>query len=352
MFKVALAWPASESELARLRGYLEADCELLSPKSHDLTDLLEVAADADAIVGGYVPSEMIAHAPKLKMVQTLHSGVTHGALEGTDLGFSFDTLRSRGIMLCNIAGGNAVAVAEHAFALMIALAKRVVSSHQALAEGRWYPFTRETMGCELVGKTVGILGMGAIGVQLAKRARAFDMRVLGTKRTPSPGLARELGLDCLGSPDDTHEVLAESDFVHLCLPWLPATDKMIGGKELRTMKPSAYLINIARARIVDEEALYEALTKSEIAGYGTDVWWNYDMMPDASDVVRFIKWGIAVPIISRTGIHKLDNVVMTGDRAAFNPETLENFLRTGMRNVGAAAKGETPPNLVDLTIQR
>ena len=349
MFKLALAWPVSDDELSKLRGYLTSDCEILSPKSHDKKDLIEVAKDADALMGGYVPSEMIANAPRLKMVQTLHSGVTHGSLEGTDLGFSFNTLRSRGIMLCNIAGGNAVAVAEHAFALMIALAKRILPSHRALAEGSWDPHTHETLGCELAGKTVGILGMGAIGMELAKRSKAFDMRVIGTKRTPTPELAEKLELDFLGSPDDMNKILKESDFVQVCVPWLPTTDKMIGAGELKAMKSSAYLINIARARIINEEALSRALTERWIAGYGTDVWWTYDMMPNGWEPGGFLSWGIAAPTVSRMGIHKLDNVLMTADRAAFNPETIENFLRTGMRNVDAVAKGETPPNLVDLS---
>ncbi len=351
VFKIALAWPASEGELARLRTYVTGECEILSPKSYEIKDLVEVALDADAIVGGYVPEEMIVNAEKVKLVQVLHSGVTHRSLDGLDQGFSFNTLRSRNIMLGNIAGANAVAVAEHAFALMLALAKRIVPDHQALAQGSWYPFSRDTMGCELAGKTLGILGVGAIGVELAKRARAFCMGVIGTKRTPAPQLIDELGLDFLGSPEDLPRVLRESDFVAVCVPWMPSTDKMLGEKELRSMKKTAYLINIARAEIIDEEALHRALTEDWIAGYGTDVWWNYDLMPTPSDAVGFIKWGICAPIVSRTGIHKLDNVVMTGDRAAFNAETLENFLRVGMRNVDMLAKGQTPEHIVDLSMQ-
>ena len=295
MFKVALAWPASESEVANLRTYASVECEILSPKSYDITDLVEAGRDADAIVGGYVPEEMIVNAGRLKLVQVLHSGVTHRSLEGSDLGFSFRTLRSGNIMLGNIAGANAVAVCELAFTLMLTLAKKVLPAHHAISQGAWYPFNHETMGCELAGKTLGILGLGAIGVELAKRAKAFDMRVIATKRTPARHLVDDLGLGFLGTPEDLQNILGESDFVVVCVPWMPSTDKMICEEELKLMKKTAYLVNIARAQIIDEEPLYQALSEGWIAGFGTDVWWDYGMMPAPSDAIGFIKWGVMLP---------------------------------------------------------
>ncbi len=351
MFNIALSWPVNQDELRKLQGYVSDVCRILSPRSYHIQDLLTVAPDAHAIVGGYIPEQMIERAPNVQLVQVLHSGVTHRSIVGADLGFSFNTLRVRNILLGNIAGANAVAVAEMAFAQTMALAKRVLPAHRAIAQGSWYPYTRDTMGCELAGKTMGIVGLGAIGVELAKRAGAFGMRILATKRTPAPDLVEELGLDFLGGPEDLSRVLEESDFVELCIPWMPTTDKLIGDAALKSMKPTAYLVNIARARIVDEEALYRALTENWIAGFGTDVWWDYDMMPGPSDAVPFIHWGVANPIVSRMGIHKLDNVVMTGDRAAYNPETLENFLKVGMENVDMLARGQTPLHLVDLGTQ-
>ena len=351
MFNIALSWPVNEDEIRKLYGYVSDTCRIIAPSSHDIDDLLAVAPDADAIVGGFIPGKMIEKAPNVRLIQTLHSGVTHRSLLGADLGFSFNTLRARNILLSNVAGANAVAVAELAFALTIALAKRILPAHRAIAQGDWYPYTRETMGCELAGKTMGIIGLGAIGVELARRARAFGMTVLATKRTPSPDLAQELALDFLGAPEDLPKLLQQSDFVEICVPWMPTTDKLINEQALKLMKPTAYLVNIARARIVDEVALHSALTENGIAGFGTDVWWDYEMMPEPGDAVPFIHWGVANPIVSRMGIHKLDNVVMTGDRGAFNPETLENFLKVGLQNVDAFARGLTPPNLVDLSTQ-
>ena len=126
MFNIALSWPVNEDELRKLRGYVSDVCRILSPESYSIQDLLTVAPDADAIVGGYIPEQMIERAPNVKLVQVLHSGVTHRSIVGADLGFSFNTLRARNILLGNIAGANAVAVAEMAFAQTMALAKRIL----------------------------------------------------------------------------------------------------------------------------------------------------------------------------------------------------------------------------------
>lgn len=366
MFTIALTWPVSGAEIARFKMDMTLECEILSPKSFDVKHLVEIAAPADAIVGHYVPQEMIDSAKRLKMVQIMHSGVVQASPGGRDLGFSFGSLESRNIMLGNIAGGNAVAVAEHAFALMITLAKKILPVHNAISEGRWYPFNQETLGSLLAGKTLGIVGLGAIGVELAKRAAAFGMRLVAIKRTAAPHLVGELGLDFLGGPENLRNVLEESDFVALCVPLSPETDSLIGEEELKLMKETAYLVNIARGSLIDEEALYHALTERWIAGFATDVWWIYSFKPKASDVGITLSYtgsgevdsfwrsptnvGVHAPSISRTGIHKLDNVVLTGDRACWHAETLRAFPRAALRNVDTLARGETPEHLVDLSL--
>ena len=365
MFTVALAWPVTETELSRVRSYLKTECVIVAPKSYAINHLVEIANDADVIVGSYIPQEMIDNAPKVKLVQYMSSGVTHMSVDGSDTGFSFPSLRSRNIMLGNVAGANAVAVAEHAFALMMTLAKRIIPAHQAIVRGDWYPYEESTLGSELAGKTLGILGLGAIGAQLTKRAKAFEMRIIANKRTPAPHLVEELGLAFLGGPDELNKVLKDADFIVVSLPWMPATDDLIGEAELAIMKKTAYLVNIARASIVNEAALYRALKDRNIAGYGTDVWWQYDMKTRVSDPVRLevsesgdpdgfwrsrTNMGICAPAISRSGIHKLDNVVLTGDKAAWTAETLENHLIVAMENVSMLAMGHTPKRLVDLSM--
>ena len=364
MFKIALTWPVTRTEVVRFKAHMKSECDVLSPSSFRVEELLKIAKDADAIVGPYVPQEMIDEAKGLKMVQLLHSGVAQSTLGGQDLGFSFDSLRSRNIILGNIAGANAVSVAEHAFALMITLAKKILPTHRAISRGKWHPFNQETLGSELAYKTLGIIGLGAIGVEVAKRARGFDMRILATKKTPESHFVGELGLDFLGTPEDLHKVLADSDFVILSLPLTPTTEDLIGENELNLMKKSAYLVNVARASLIDEQALYQALTKKWIAGFATDVWWIYSFRPKPSD--SGIKlgaagiggldsfWrsptnmGIHAPSISHTGIHRLDNVVLSGDRACWNADVLRNFPLAALKNVDMLAMGQTPKQVVDL----
>ena len=367
MFKAALTWPASSDELAAYRSYVSSECQVVAPESDSLEAMVEAARDADALVGSHVPQAMIDVATRLRLVQMLNSGVTHATLEGQDMGFSFASLIRRDITLCNIVGPSAVPCAEHTFALMLALAKRLVPSHRAIAREEESISTTETMGTTLAGKTLGVLGMGAIGIQLAKRAVAFDMRVVGTKRTPAPHLVGQLGLDFLGTPDDLTRVLEESDFVAVCVPWMPSTDGMIGEAELRSMKTSAFLVNIARANMVDEDALYRALTEGWIAGFATDVWWNYDVMRGSSDeTTARLGFGLGgddtrwtplphrppgpVPY-SRTGVHRLDNVTVTADRGVWNAETLPEIPREGLQNVDRLARGERPNNILDLGLR-
>ena len=365
MFTVAIAWPATETELARLKSYLKTECVMVAPKSYAIKDLVEIAVDADVIVGAYIPQEMIDNAPKCKMVQFMSSGVTHMSLDGSDTGFSFPSLTSRNILLGNVAGANAVGVAEHTFALMITLARRIIPAHQAIARGDWDPFEESTLSSELAGKTLGILGLGAIGVQLTKRAKAFEMRIIANKRSPAPHLVEELGLDFLGGPEDLPTVMKDADFIVVSLPWMPATDDLIGAAELALMKRTAYLVNIARAAIISEAALYQALKERQIAGFGTDVWWQYDRRPRTSGPVRLdvsgmgdpdghwrsrVNIGTCAPAISRSGIHKLDNVVLTGEKAAWSAETLENHPIVAMENVSMLAMGHKPKHLVDLSM--
>ena len=365
MFTVAIAWPATETELARLKSYFKTECLMVAPKSYAIGDLVAITPDADAIVGAYIPQEMIDNAPKCKMVQFMSSGVTHMSVDGSDTGFSFPSLTSRNILLGNVAGANAVGVAEHTFALMMTLAKRIIPAHLAISSGEWYPFEESTLSSELAGKTLGILGLGAIGVELVKRAKAFEMRIIANKKSPAPHLVEELGLDFLGRPEDLTTVMRDADFVVVALPWMPATDELIGEAELALMKRTAYLVNIARAAIINETALYEALKDRRIAGFGTDVWWQYDRKLRSTEPVKreVSEWGdpdghwrsrmnigTCAPAISRSGIHKLDNVVLTGEKASWGAETMENLPIAAMENVSMLAMGQTPKHLVDLSM--
>lgn len=168
-----------------------------------------------------------------------------------------------GVEVTNTPGANTHSVAELVIGLMISLARKIPTASQMIHEGRW---TR-IVGTELKGKTLGIIGTGAIGREVAKRAAAFQMKIIAYDLYPDEFFAREYGVDYKSLED----VLRESDFVTLHVPALEG-GPLIGKEELKYMKPTAYLINAARGQLIDEDALYEALQSKQLAGAGLDVY--------------------------------------------------------------------------------
>jgi D-3-phosphoglycerate dehydrogenase len=177
-----------------------------------------------------------------------------------------DAAKEHQVWVTNRPGVNAAAVAELAFGQMVALARHTHIANRAVKEGRWSEYGR-LIGVELAGRTLGIVGMGNVGTRVALRARAFEMQLLvhdpyipASHVTALGG--RHVGLD---------EVFAESDFVTLHCPFNRETRHLVGAPQLARMKPSAYLVNLARGGVVDEEALYSVLSERRIAGAAIDV---------------------------------------------------------------------------------
>jgi len=170
--------------------------------------------------------------------------------------------RDHGIAVTVTPGGNSVSVAELAWGLMLALARRIPWLDRSVRAGSWARAT----GCELAGKTLGIIGLGAIGREVAKRAAAFDMTVAAYDVKPDEEFAHRYGIKYLPLPD----LLAQADFVSLHAPALPSTRGLINRGTLALMKPTAFLINTARGDLVVEDDLYQALAEKRIAGAGLD----------------------------------------------------------------------------------
>jgi D-3-phosphoglycerate dehydrogenase len=179
------------------------------------------------------------------------------------------------IWVTNMPGCNAVSVAELVFGQMIALARHTIQADHAVKENRWADYLRY-IGTELAAKTIGIIGMGNIGTRIAIRARAFEMAFLVYDPYIPESHVTALGGKCV----TLNELLAEADFVTLHCPLTDETKRMIGAKELSRMKPAAYLINAARGGIVDEDALYYALSENKIAGAALDVVENEPLSKD------------------------------------------------------------------------
>ncbi|MBD3333070.1 hydroxyacid dehydrogenase [candidate division GN15 bacterium] len=200
--------------------------------------------------------EYIDGAPKLKMI--IRGGV---GLDNVDQEYA----AQKGIIVRNTADASTTAVAEHAFALMITLPNHITRSDQSMRQGQW--LKKELKRTELNGKTLGILGLGRIGLALAVRARGFQMRVLGWH----PDVNFTDFAEIRSSMD---EVLAESDYISLHMPLLESTKGIINKETLSKCKDGAFIINTARGKLVVEEAMVEALRSGKIGGYATDVYYS------------------------------------------------------------------------------
>jgi D-3-phosphoglycerate dehydrogenase len=177
-----------------------------------------------------------------------------------------DAAREHKVVVTNMPGSNAIAVAELTMGQMVALARHTVKADQVVKANRWAEFSR-LIGFELAGKTLGIVGMGNIGTRVALRARAFEMQLLVCDPYIPASHVTALG----GRYAGLEEVFAESDFVTLHCPHNRETRHLIGERQLALMKPSAYLVNLARGGVVDEKALYKVLSERRIAGAAIDV---------------------------------------------------------------------------------
>jgi len=192
-----------------------------------------------------------------------------------------DAAAERGVVFCNTPDGPTESTAEHAVALLMAVAKRIIPGHVGMSTGGWPPRSA-LMGTEVQGKTLGLVGLGRIGRRVAHICGAgLGMRVVGSDPFVSAEAAAQMGVE-LCSQD---EVIAQADFLSLHAPNIPATHKMINRESIARMKTGAYLINVARGPLVDMDALIEALDSDKLAGAGIDV---FDEEPPAADYpIRF-----------------------------------------------------------------
>lgn len=215
-------------------------------------------ADADALIvrsATKVTDDLLERAPHLRVVGRAGVGV-----DNIDL----DAATRRGVLVMSTPGGNSVSVAEHTFALLLALARQVTRLDAAIRAGRW---EKSSAGTELRGKTLGLVGLGRIGSEVARRAIAFEMRVLAFDPYISEAAAREVQVEL--APLD--RVLAESDFISLHAALSPATQNLINAATIAKMKHGARLVNAARGELVDEAALADALKSGRLAGAAVDV---------------------------------------------------------------------------------
>ena len=281
---------------------------------------IESAVASVEIATGRIPRELLATAPRLRWFQQFGAGV--------DWLLRYPEIRSKEFILTNGSGIHAKPISEHVLGMMLTFAHRLHDSVRLQMRHEWAPWRGKGM-FELWGKTMVLVGVGAIGQRIAELARAFGMRVIGVRRNPERIVA---GIERMVGPDHLREALPEADFLVLTVPLTPETRKMIGAQELALLRSSAYVINIGRGGTIDEAALIKALRAETIAGAGLDVF-EQEPLPAESPL-----WDLETVIITS---HYSGSTPARSQRAwALFSDNLERFLTDRpLRNVVDKKRG-------------
>jgi phosphoglycerate dehydrogenase-like enzyme len=313
------AFAAAQSE--RIAARLESGIETAVIAERDNPQAAAALAGADIVVTEAWSREA-PPAPRLKLLQAPLTGID--AIDTAAL--------PPGITLCN-AYGHEPAVAEYAVMAMLMWRLHIVEISEAFRAGswRWSPLVGGQRHGELARQTVGIVGLGHIGREIARRAAALGCRVLAANRTP-----RDLprGVETLYPFAELDRMLAESDIVVLSCALTPETQGLFDARRFAAMRPRAFLINVARGAVADEAALYEALRDRRLGGAAIDTWWQY---PSASEPERRP---------SRYPFHELPNVLMTPHCSPWTDGTVDRRALDIARNLDRFARGEALANVV------
>lgn len=299
---------------------LGPDFDVRNVDGTDRPALLDALTDAHAVLirsATKIDAEAIAAAPLLKVVARAGVG-----LDNVDI----KTATTAGVMVVNAPTSNIISAAELTVGHILSLARHIPAAHASLAAGAWK--RSSYTGTELFEKTVGIIGLGRIGALIAARLQAFDMRVVAYDPYVTSARAQQLGVHLL----TLDELLEQSDFVTIHMPKTPETTGMIGAEQFAKMKPTSYVVNVARGGLIDEDALFTALTTGEIAGAGLDV---FTSEPPAAD-------GSAARLL------ELPNVVVTPHLGASTDEAQEKAGVSVARSVRLALGGELVPDAVNV----
>jgi D-3-phosphoglycerate dehydrogenase / 2-oxoglutarate reductase len=270
--------------------------------------------------------------PKLKLVHQIGTGIDN-------IDISYCT--SKSIYVANVPHKNNISVAEHAIFLMISLAKNIKHAEKGISQKR----VINVLGTELCNKTLTIVGLGSIGTEVAKRAKAFDMNIIAITKRPQlrnkivqnviqngksnyTKNSDSFAVDQIRGIEDLEYAISKADFISIHTPLNNETESMIGAKEFSLMKKSAYLINVSRAHLVNRNALLQALTSRNIAGAGFDVF--YEEPANPSD--KFLN---------------LDNFIYTPHIAGWTLEAIEITTNIILNSIHLLLQGKKPPTVVN-----
>ena len=293
--------------------FLALDTGIDSFEVRDGAALEQRIGDADVLViSGLWRNDLLARAPRLRFIQSIGAGTDQ---------FSREALARHGVRLASARGVNARAVSEHVMALILALARKLPEARDNQLKHVWRGMIGDLARREdeLGGKTLIIVGLGQIGGRLAQLAKAFDMRVIGIRRDPRAGAGHA---DAVHGMTELKALLPEADFVALTCPLTPETERLIDADAFARMKPSAYLVNAARGRVVDEPALVAALAKRQIKGAAIDV-------------------TVEEPLAADSALWAMEHVLITPHTAGETCRYEDNVIAIMQENLARLWRGET-----------
>ncbi|MEE8563982.1 MAG: NAD(P)-dependent oxidoreductase [Atribacterota bacterium] len=304
--------------------------KFIFPETGKRENIKKYLKEVEVAIGGTFSKGDLEQAKKLKLIQIPFTGVDK-------LDFSLHK-NYLDIFICNV-HTNKFAVAEHAFALILALAKNIVVNDRDLRLGRWHGLSTKEPTVQLHRKSLGIVGLGSIGWEIAKIGHALGMKVFALKRKiKEKDLKKRNILVFLGEKKDLEKVIKESDFIVVAVPLTKETKGLIGKKELKLMK-GKYLINISRGAVIDEEALFKSLKEGNITGAAIDTWYQYP-----SSKQRKV-------LPSKYDFQKLNNVVMSPHTGGYTDRALEENIKSVFDNIVKIYYGEVPENRIDTALE-
>ena len=305
-----LIYPAVSARELREIQSVASEVEVLNIA--DVGQVVEVIGEIEGMYGRITP-EMLERARKLRWIQTPMAGLEH---------YMFPALIESDVILSNMQNIYSDQIADHVMGYILMFARGLHTYLRRQLQGRWEPGAPVI---HLADSTLGVIGLGGIGSQVARRGAACDMRVLAVDATRT---ARPDSVDALWSTDRLDDLLAESDFVVSCVPHTPDTVKLIGANQFKKMKNTAYLINISRGVVVDLAALTSALQNAEIAGAGLDVFETE-------------------PLPAGHPLWSMENVIVTPHTAGAAPHTLRRRIDVVKENLRRFVADEPVRNIVD-----
>lgn len=310
---------------ARLKGRrLDIITDPLSEKNCNPATVI-----AAVFIDSPLTKKMMDKLPRLKLIAAMSTGFDH---------IDLPAAKKRGITVCNIPTYGENTVAEHTFALMLGLTRKLFASVKRVKEGR-YDFGG-LRGVDLKGRTLGVIGTGHIGAHVIRIARGFEMNVIATDTFPNKKLSQEFGFSYV----PLARLLKRADIITLHTPLLPSTRHLINQKNIRTVKPDAYLINTARGGLVESEALVWALQSGRLAGVGLDVMEDENLIQNFEAVMHCSDCQVRTSLMNSVIIDH-PNAIVTPHNAFNSTEALQRILAATAENIQQFFKGK-PVNVV------